>query len=66
MPHIHTPPPPPRQPPVLIGEVRRFGAYGILYEVIGIVNADTVRIRVLDTNEELSYALAKTLNDPRD
>lgn len=35
--------------PLLIGQIRRFGIYGILYEVIGIEDANTVQIRVIET-----------------
>jgi Family of unknown function (DUF5397) len=56
--------PPPA--PVRIGEIRRFGVYGILYEVTGVANADTVHIRVIETGEETTYPVAKLLLDPTD
>jgi hypothetical protein len=62
-----TPKTKPAPPPAdLVGRVRRFGTQGVLYEVLEMVGADKVRIRVLDTSEELTYPLAKTLSDPRD
>ncbi len=52
--------------PLLIGQIRRFGIYGILYEVIGIEDANTVQIRVIETGEETSYPVTKLLLDPSD
>ena len=52
--------------PALIGQVRRFGKNGILYEVIAIEDADTVKIRVIETGEETGYDLADLMLDPSD
>jgi hypothetical protein len=38
----------------------------VLYEVIAILSADEVRIRVLTTGEEADYAIADLLADPED
>jgi Family of unknown function (DUF5397) len=52
-------------PQVNLGDIRRFGPDGVLYEVIGEAKDNRVRIRVLDTGEETFYPLAKALADPR-
>lgn len=49
-----------------IGTVRRFGPYGVLYEIVRPVDEDRFLIRVLDTGEELPYPREKILADPRD
>jgi hypothetical protein len=48
----------------LIGTVRRFGKNGVLYEVLDEVNADTVRIRVIETGEETDYQKSRAVRDP--
>lgn len=52
--------------PAYLGWVRRFGPRGVLYEVIGAVSPDEVRIRVLTTGEEADYPIADLVNDPED
>jgi hypothetical protein len=47
------------------GEIRRFGADGVFYEIAGESMGERVRIRVLDTGEETLYPLAKALAGPR-
>jgi hypothetical protein len=54
------------KPLAYLGWVRRFGPRGVLYEVIAILSADEVRIRVLTTGEEADYAIADLLADPED
>lgn len=52
-------------PPLHAGDVRRFGPDGVLYEILKVpVNGDKALIRVLDTDEELAYAISKILADP--
>lgn len=52
----------------LIGEVRRFGIAGPLYEVIGWATSDDqpvdARIRLIDSGEEADYPVAALLSDP--
>ena len=53
----------------LIGTWRRFGTSGPVYEVISAGTVDrqaTMRIRVLETGEEVDYAVAELLDDPRE
>ena len=57
---------PPAQIVPVIGEVRRFGMFGVLYEVIGIEDAANVLIRVIETGEITTYPAAKVLADPRE
>lgn len=50
----------------LVGRVRRFGPYGVLYKVIAIVSPAEVRIRVITTGEVAAYPIADVLTDPED
>ena len=53
----------------LIGTWRRFGTAGPVYEVIAAGSADrqqTMRIRVLETGEEIDYSVSDLLDDPRE
>ncbi len=52
-------------PQINLGDIRRFGPDGVLYEVTGEAKGGRVRIRVLDTGEEAFYPLVKALADPR-
>lgn len=59
------------QPANLIGTWRRFGAVGPVYEIVGHggerpTGDRTMRIRVVETGEELDYRLAEILDDPRE
>ena len=59
------------RPASLVGTWRRFGAVGPVYEIIGtggeLPGGDQVmRIRVVETGEELDYRLAEILDDPRE
>ncbi|MEQ1698409.1 MAG: hypothetical protein ABL901_21490 [Hyphomicrobiaceae bacterium] len=57
----------PLAPPLHAGDVRRFGPDGVLYEILKVpVSGDKALIRVLDTDEELAYAISKVLADPTD
>jgi len=61
----------PLAPANLTGSWRRFGAVGPVYQIIGEVaglqNRDRVmRIRVLETGEEVNYKLAAILDDPKE
>jgi hypothetical protein len=51
-------------PTALIGQVRRFGVHGVLYEVLGIISPDKARIRVIETGEETFYPISKLREDP--
>ena len=53
----------------LIGTWRRFGQTGPVYEVVGIsetlqTGEPAMRVRVLETNEEVDYRLSDLLDDP--
>jgi hypothetical protein len=55
----------------LLGTWRRFGVAGPVYEIIGIGNTknnvdQTMRIRVIESGEELDYLLSSVLDDPRE
>jgi hypothetical protein len=55
----------------LIGTWRRFGSVGPVYEITGFGNEPTgsdllMRVRVVETGEELDYRLAEILADPRE
>jgi hypothetical protein len=51
---------------IRVGTVRRFGPYGVLYEIVRPIDDQSFLIRVLDTGEELAYPRDKILADPRD
>jgi hypothetical protein len=57
------------EPRKLIGTWRRFGPVGPVYEVIGTSpgsqdESPVMRIRVLETGEEVDYKMADVLDDP--
>ena len=59
------------EPRSLIGTWRRFGLSGPVYEIIAEGNKqpagdETLRIRVIETGEELDYKLADILDDPKE
>ena len=64
--NVSTVSPSPATPGQLIGQVRRFGSFGVLYEVLEPINETHFLVRVLDTGEELAYPLTKIVIDPRD
>lgn len=57
------------EPQKLVGTWRRFGVSGPVYEILSSgkphsVGEETVRIRVVETGEELDYKLSQVLEDP--
>jgi hypothetical protein len=61
----------PIDPQQLLGTWRRFGAAGPVYEVIGTAPADAagvprLRIKVLESGEEVDYRLTDLLDDPKE
>lgn len=59
------------EPQILIGTWRRFGTFGPAYEIIAKgkklpTGDETLRIRVIETGEELDYKLADVLDDPKE
>jgi len=59
------------EPQTLIGTWRRFGIFGPVYEIVAEGNRlptgdETLRIRVIETGEELDYKLADVLDDPKE
>jgi hypothetical protein len=62
---------PTTDPASFIGTWRRFGIVGPVYEIIGqdkaLDNGDwLMRVRVLETGEEVSYRLKDILEDPKE
>ena len=58
-------------PDGLVGTWRRFGAVGPVYEIIAtgqeLPGGDRLmRVRVVESGEELDYRLAEILDDPRE
>jgi hypothetical protein len=58
-------------PSSFVGTWRRFGLSGPVYEIIGVgdtlPNGDVLmRIRVIESGEELDYRLADILDDPKE
>ena len=59
------------RPASLIGTWRRFGAAGPVYEIIAsgavLPGGDRLmRVRVVETGEEVDYRLTEILDDPRE
>lgn len=55
----------------LVGSWRRFGPSGPVYEIIGAAHTDNagtscMRIRVLESGEEIDYRLTDLLEDPEE
>jgi hypothetical protein len=62
---------PSNQPEQLIGIWRRFGLMGPVYEIVGtgksLTDGDRVmKIRVLESGEEIDYRLSEVLEDPKE
>jgi hypothetical protein len=60
-----------RDPAILVGTWRRFGLAGPVYEIVGagepLPGGDhLMRVRVVETGEEIDYRLAEILDDPRE
>lgn len=58
-------------PTSLVGTWRRFGLFGPVYEIIGIgdklPNGDvSMRVRVVESGEELDYRFTDILDDPKE
>lgn len=49
----------------LIGTIRRFGEYGVAYEVIGLGEEGQVLVRVVESGETLGYPAANVRTDPQ-
>ncbi|WP_342151077.1 DUF5397 family protein [Methylorubrum sp. SB2] len=59
------------EPRSLIGTWRRFGPVGPVYEIIGTREplprgGSLMRVRVVETGEEIDYPLADILDDPKE
>jgi len=59
------------QPATLVGTWRRFGTLGPVYEIIDagreMPNGDQMmRVRVIETGEEVDYKFTDILDDPRE
>lgn len=54
----------------LVGTWRRFGPLGPVYEIVGVGpqrhDEQFMRIRVVESGEEVEYRLLDILDDPRD
>jgi Family of unknown function (DUF5397) len=69
MPHMETTMLP--EPQSLVGTWRRFGSVGPVYEIIGLGKElpdhdRWMRIRVVETGEEVDYRFTDILDDPRE
>jgi Family of unknown function (DUF5397) len=59
------------EPQSLVGTWRRFGAAGPVYEIIGLGNElpdhdRMMRVRVVESGEEVDYRFTDILDDPRE
>jgi hypothetical protein len=52
------------QPGQIVGELRQFGPFGPVYEVVRLESEEEAWIRVFHTGEELSYSIKEILADP--
>ncbi len=48
----------------LVGSFKRFGPYGVAYEVIKVGDDRVATIRVIESGETLAYPVGKILADP--
>ena len=60
-----------RLPQRLIGTWRRFGIFGPVYEIVSkerdLPNGDSLmRVRVVESGEEIAYKLTDILDDPKE
>ena len=61
----------PPEPANYVGTWRRFGPVGPVYEIIGqdkaLENGDwLMRVRIVETGEEVAYKLTDILDDPKE
>lgn len=68
---MNAPPSPLAQPQSLIGTWRRFGLVGPVYEIIAQAGTAPdgdllMRVRVVESGEEIDCPLAQILEDPRE
>jgi hypothetical protein len=59
------------EPQTLIGTWRRFGAFGPVYEILSEgedqpKGEKSMKVRVIESGEELDYMLSEILNDPKE
>jgi len=59
------------EPQALLGTWRRFGPIGPTYEIVGFAHPDDngnarMRIRVVESGEEVDYRLTEILDDPKE
>ncbi|MFO7639720.1 MAG: DUF5397 family protein [Candidatus Competibacteraceae bacterium] len=59
------------EPQTLVGTWRRFGISGPVYEILARgeklpTGDETLRVRVVETGEELDYRLSDVLDDPKE
>ncbi len=54
------------EPQILVGTWRRFGRTGPVYEILSQSGDRMMRIRVVESGEELDYPLDEVLDDPRE
>ena len=47
-----------------VGQVRRFGSDGPAYEVLAVAGHGNVTIEVVETGEQLDYAIEELVRDP--
>jgi len=59
------------EPQTLVGTWRRFGVCGPVYEIVDEGNElpegdKEMKIRIVETGEELEYKLSKIMDDPKE
>ena len=48
----------------LVGSFKRFGPYGVAYEIIKVDDDRLATVRVIESGETLEYPIRKILADP--
>ena len=51
-------------PASLVGQFRRFGEFGPAYEILRVVDGETVYVHVYTNGDEVNYPIIEALSDP--
>lgn len=54
-----------KQAESLVGQVRRLGETGPVYEVLRLVNGDLAEIQIPETGEKVTLTVAEIMTDPK-
>ena len=51
---------------ILVGNYHRFGDSGVVYQITSLIDSETARICVLETEEETDYPISLAYLDPQE